>query len=506
MKFVSRVMLSVAGPTAALLLVCAGVVVGAGLVDEGLTRYFANEDALHDAATEMYAQGLQKGQALRNVVLDPSNRKAYENLEAAAKAFDEALNSARAAATATDTVLLQEIANLAQAHQAVQAEVLQRSAADQAEAVRLLTAQETPKWRELRGKLLALKKHAAEEKIEARQGLARFLGSARAAVIALALACLAGCSWAAWSLRQRLRNELGGDPSEARDVLARVESGDLLVLVPVRAGDSASLMASIDRMQKALRNLVGDINRVTNSMGTATGEIASGNADLSARTERQASSLQETAASMEQLSGTVQNNAESAQQASGLSDRANEIVQQGGQAVQNVVHTMSMISQHSHKISEITSVIDGIAFQTNILALNAAVEAARAGEQGRGFAVVAAEVRSLAHRSAEAAKEIKGLIGENVAKVEQGAGQVGSAGETMRAVVTQIAQVSALIREIASATSAQGQGLREISQAVATLDDATQQNAALVEQSSAAAESLNQQARLLTQLVSRFKV
>ncbi|HYR24859.1 MAG TPA: methyl-accepting chemotaxis protein [Aquabacterium sp.] len=506
MRFMTRVVLSMGLPALAVLACGAGVGGGVLALNRGLENYFEHDDAMAEAAVEMYAQGLQMGQALRNVVIDPKNPKAYDNLSAADKAFAAAQEMARNAATADNRDALAEIDQLRSAWRAQQTAVLNLAANDQPAAIASLKRDETPRWRALRERLVALKKTAAEDKVAAHRAAEEALKTASTLAISLAVLCVLGCAYSLWALKRRLDVELGGDPGEARDALARVESGDLLSHVPVRSGDQRSLMAAIARMQLAMRGFVSGINQAAHSIGSATGEIAGGNLDLSARTERQASSLQQVAASMEELGSTVAHNTESARQAAGLSDQANAIAVQGGTAVQAVVNTMSAISAHSQKIAEITNVIDGIAFQTNILALNAAVEAARAGEQGRGFAVVASEVRTLAQRSAQAAKEIKGLIGENVSKVEQGSTQVQDAGETMRDVVAQIGRVSSLIREIAHATGEQGDGLRQVSQAVSQLDDATQQNAALVEQAGAAAESLNLQATQLTGLVSAFKV
>jgi methyl-accepting chemotaxis protein len=241
-------------------------------------------------------------------------------------------------------------------------------------------------------------------------------------------------------------------------------------------------------------------------MTSATGQIAAGNADLSQRTEEQAASLEETASSMEELTSTVKQNADNARQANQLAAGASQVAVKGGAVVGQVVSTMSSINDSSKKIVDIISVIDGIAFQTNILALNAAVEAARAGEQGRGFAVVASEVRSLAQRSAAAAKEIKGLITDSVGKVEDGTRLVGEAGKTMDEIVTSVKRVTDIMAEIAAASQEQSSGIEQVNQAITQMDEVTQQNAALVEEAAAAAESLQEQAQSLTQAVSVFKL
>ncbi|MBP8263569.1 MAG: methyl-accepting chemotaxis protein, partial [Pseudomonas sp.] len=256
---------------------------------------------------------------------------------------------------------------------------------------------------------------------------------------------------------------------------------------------------------QSLSNMLGQIREAADTIYTAASEIASGNADLSARTEQQASSLEETASSMEELTSTVKLNADNARQANSLAVNASEVATTGGAVVQQVVHTMSSINESSRKISDIISVIDGIAFQTNILALNAAVEAARAGDQGRGFAVVAAEVRTLAQRSAAAAKEIKTLISDSVDKVDTGNTLVAQAGQTMNDIVVAIKRVTDIMAEIAAASAEQSTGIEEVNGAVSQMDEMTQQNAALVEEAAAAAEALQDQASVLSQAVAVFK-
>ena len=321
----------------------------------------------------------------------------------------------------------------------------------------------------------------------------------------LAATMLAGSLLALFITRSLVR-QLGGEPSQAADVARAVAAGDLSTPIRVRPGDTTSLIASLDTMQRALAETVRKVRDGSEHVATASVEIAQGNADLSSRTEQQASALQQTAATMEQLGTTVRHNADSARQADQLAKGAAAVASQGGAVVGEVVATMQGIHASSRKINEIIAVIDGIAFQTNILALNAAVEAARAGEQGRGFAVVAGEVRSLAQRSAEAAREIKGLIGESVSRVEQGTALVDRAGQTMQEIVGAIGRVSDIVSEISSASAEQSSGVGQVSDAVTQMDQTTQQNAALVEQSAAAAESLRQQAQQLVQAVAVFRV
>jgi methyl-accepting chemotaxis protein len=291
----------------------------------------------------------------------------------------------------------------------------------------------------------------------------------------------------------------------AREVAMAIAQGDLTHRIDTEGKDeTADLLRALSHMQQSLSGLVGEVAQASESIHTASNEVASGNTDLSHRTEQAASNLQQTASSMEQLTGTVRHSAEAATQASQMAQSASSVAVRGGEAVAQVVTTMEEINQASRKIGDIIGVIDGIAFQTNILALNAAVEAARAGEQGRGFAVVAGEVRSLAQRSAEAAKEIKTLISASVEKVDSGSRQVQDAGATMSEIVASVKRVNDIIRDINTASTEQSQGIGQINTAVNQLDQMTQQNAALVEQSAAAAESLKGQASVLSGLVARF--
>jgi methyl-accepting chemotaxis protein len=319
------------------------------------------------------------------------------------------------------------------------------------------------------------------------------------------IALVAGVVTAAWIVRN-LSGQLGGEPGAAADLARAVAQGDLTARVDLRPGDSTSLMAHLREMQTSLVKVVSNVRQNSESVATASSQISHGNNDLSQRTEEQASALEETAASMEQLGATVKQNADNAKQANQLALSASAVAIQGGEIVSQVVDTMKGINASSKKIADIISVIDGIAFQTNILALNAAVEAARAGEQGRGFAVVASEVRSLAGRSAEAAKEIKGLIGDSVERVEKGTVLVDQAGVTMTEVVNSIRRVTDIMGEISAASVEQSAGVSQVAEAVSQMDQVTQQNAALVEESAAAAESLKVQAQALVQAVAAFQL
>ncbi len=300
--------------------------------------------------------------------------------------------------------------------------------------------------------------------------------------------------------------QLGGEPSELILMAGTIASGDLNGAIATGTHDQSSVVFAIMTMRDSLANIVGQVRGSTEAIATASAQIASGNLDLSSRTEEQASSLEETASSMEQLTSTVRQNADNARHANQLALSASQIAVQGGSTVREVIDTMGSINASAKKIVDIISVIDGIAFQTNILALNAAVEAARAGEQGRGFAVVASEVRNLAQRSASAAKEIKTLIDDSLSRVNAGSMLVDQAGVTMAEVVLSVKRVSEVISEITAASQEQTSGISQINIAITEMDEVTQQNAALVEQAAAAAEALQEQAKGLYGLVSVFKI
>jgi len=336
----------------------------------------------------------------------------------------------------------------------------------------------------------------AEEQYIATRNMMIFLG-----VIALLVGSLG-----AWLIVRSLLRQLGGEPRYAVQIAEKIAAGDLSMDIRLEHGDEHSLMHAMSEMRNGLSDIVGMVRTGTETIATASKQIASGNMDLSSRSEQQAGSLEETASSMEELTSTVKQNADSARQANQLALSASDVAVKGGQVVSEVVQTMGSINDSSHKIVDIIGVIDGIAFQTNILALNAAVEAARAGEQGRGFAVVASEVRSLAQRSAEAAREIKKLIDDSVNKVTTGTKLVDEAGATMQEIVTSIQKVTGIMSEIMLATQEQTAGIEQINEAIVQMDDVTQQNASLVEEAAAAATALQDQADNLSDLVSTFQL
>ncbi len=320
---------------------------------------------------------------------------------------------------------------------------------------------------------------------------------------ALMLAATVAALLMAWRMQRKLVSEIG----KAVAVSEAVAAGQLTAIQPSASRDEVGdLLNALGRMVDQLRSSMQSVRNATDHISTASQEIASGNTDLSQRTEQAAGSLQQTASSVEQLTGTVQQTADSARSAHQLASSASQVAQRGGEVVSQVVATMNEINTSSRRIADIIGTIDGIAFQTNILALNAAVEAARAGEQGRGFAVVASEVRNLAQRSAEAAREIKSLIGASVDRVETGTRLVADAGSTMVEIVASVQRVSDIIGEISAAAAEQSSGIGQVNHAVSDLDHMTQQNAALVEQSAAAAESLREQASTLTAVLGRFEL
>jgi len=379
----------------------------------------------------------------------------------------------------------------------------QGSDGDNVSAVLTLTNKVQPEeviWRKKVAELIALQDKLSTEATEAASSSQK---KALMAALVLVVASVAiGTLVALWITRS-----VTAPIKRAVVVAERIAEGDLTSNIEVRIHDETGrLLEAISSMQDRLRGLVGDILQTADSIQTASTEVASGNMDLSHRTEETASNLQYAASSMEYLTGVIRQSTDHAKHANELAGSAAEVAARGGVVVSQVVATMEDINNSSKKIADIISVIDGIAFQTNILALNAAVEAARAGEQGRGFAVVAGEVRSLAGRSAEAAKEIKTLIGASVEKVEGGSRLVADAGKTMKEIVGSVQRVSDIIGEITAASRDQSEGITQINHSVTQLDSMTQQNAALVEQSAAAAESLKDQSIALTRMVGTFKL
>ncbi|MBQ5942396.1 MCP four helix bundle domain-containing protein [Massilia sp. AB1] len=359
------------------------------------------------------------------------------------------------------------------------------------------------KWTEALDQLAALEeKQNAQSAVDAQTAFA----NARNFMLVMLVAALVLGVAAAWFITRSLLKQLGGEPGYTAKIAGSIAHGDLSIAIETKESDRGSLLVEMKEMRNSLVGIVEQVRRGTETIGTASREIAAGNIDLSSRTELQASSLEKTASAMEELTSTVKQNADNAREANALAATASDVARKGGDVVSQVVGTMGEINNSASKIADIIGVIDGIAFQTNILALNAAVEAARAGEQGRGFAVVASEVRNLAQRSAAAAKEIKTLIGDSVEKVERGTKLVGQAGVTMDEVVASVRRVTDIMSEIANASAEQSAGIEQVNMSIIEMDSMTQQNAALVEEAAAAAQSLQDQAGELARVVSIFKL
>jgi len=412
-----------------------------------------------------------------------------------------------AAGSDTEKALLAEI----KGHEAAAMPAIAKAselylANDAMSATRVMIKEVRPvqkKWTEALDKLVALED---KQSAESQEAAASAFVNARNFMIAMLIAAVAMGVAAAWVITRGLIKQLGGEPDYTTRIAGSIAHGNLAIAIDTRTAEKGSLLAEMNGMRNSLVDIVGQVRRGTETIGTASREIAAGNIDLSSRTELQASSLEKTASAMETLTTTVRQNAEHAREANQLAASASDVARKGGDVVSQVVGTMGEINSSASKIADIIGVIDGIAFQTNILALNAAVEAARAGEQGRGFAVVASEVRNLAQRSAAAAKEIKTLIGDSVEKVERGSKLVGQAGVTMDEVVASVKRVTDIMGEIANASAEQSAGIEQVNMSIIEMDSMTQQNAALVEEAAAAAQSLQDQAGELSRVVSIFKL
>ena len=506
MTFRSRLLLCVMLPATLFIIALGTSVWGQLRTQREFDDYIGGQQAIASGLTEMYAQGLQMGQALRNIVLDPKNRKGHENLASAQAAFKTAQDEVtRLAAGSALQDPVQKLASLREAQAAKQTQVLELLKTDPQAAIQALSAQETPAWRALRSLLLEQIADGRKAAIAAHDEASAHANRVTLLAAVLATAAAGGAGLMCWMMLGTLRRELGGEPALAREALRRVADGDLAMAA--RQGvEEQGLMLELRRTQLRLRELITEARNSTESISTASSEVASGNQDLSARTEQTAASLQETSSSMAQLTSNVRVSAASAIQANQLATAAAGLAQRGGHVVSQVVSTMGEIDTASHRIADIIGAIDGIAFQTNILALNAAVEAARAGEQGRGFAVVASEVRTLAQRSAAAAREIKVLIAASVEKVATGSLLVAEAGSTMHEIVTAVQRVSEAVGGVTASASQQSDGIGQVNTAVSQLDHMTQENAALVEQSAAASESLKVQAARLAEHLAYFRL
>ena len=485
-------------------------------IDEALTANATQNAVIQRAAINFRGSAHDRSIAVRDVVLAPTEEARKKEVEAIARLADFYAKSA----AQLDDVLKSasqvppEVGPMVQSLKDIEARTVATTskvvalmqAGDRAGAETLLWAEAKPQYEQWLGAANKLIDYE-EARIIANSQLANKEASQFTSVM-LSITLLAVLiSIAVTVLVSRsISRELGAEPSEVRAVVQAIQQGDLTVPVQVKAGDSASVMVAVRDMQQRFHELVSAVRDNVDQLRATSNDISTGNQNLGQRTEQAASSLEQTAASMEELTATVRQSADSARQANQLATTAAGTATRGGEVMQQVVSTMQDIHQSSQKIADIIGVIDGIAFQTNILALNAAVEAARAGEQGRGFAVVATEVRSLAQRSAEAAKEIKALIQTSVEKVGSGAELVGNAGETMNEIVRGVQRVNDIIGEISSAAAEQSDGISQVNVAVSQLDHMTQQNGALVGESTAAADHLRNQAQRLADLVAVFQI
>ncbi len=464
-------------------------------------------------ATEANINLVAAGRAMRSALLSVSEQERATHLQAASQSVSQAMgeldssaqffvsDGGKALARDAAAALRDYAAGLDQVAALLKEEELAnvRASTDKMRAVRPLA----DKADDLLGKLVERKRGDAKALNEETDTI---YSRIRVLLISLTVGgALVGLAIGV-ALTRSLTRALGGEPAAVALAANAIAAGDLSLPIDTSRAGAGSVVAAMHDMQRALRSVVGTVREASDSIATGAGQISMGNADLSQRTEEQASNLEETAASMEELTSTVQSSADVSRQAAELARSASAAAHDGGRVVGQVVSTMAEINTSSQRISDIIGVIDGIAFQTNILALNAAVEAARAGEQGRGFAVVASEVRSLAQRSAAAAKEIKGLIEDSVGRVEKGSQLVNDAGQVMDTLVAQVRSVADLIGDITTATQEQTAGISQINEAVTQLDTVTQQNAALVEEAAAAADSLNHQAQQLVQAVAVFRL
>ncbi|AKJ28207.1 methyl-accepting chemotaxis protein [Caldimonas brevitalea] len=497
------------GFMALLLAVLAGVGhLGAVRTQALIQHNLESATARFAVAAEMRDQSMQYDVAIRNIGL-ASDPTVMQQDEARAKEADSRFVAALDELVATSTSeaeksALQRVRQLRDETAPLSTKAMQLALAFQPQdAVALITSKVDPLSQQRRA---VINEFAQTQKQVAKQAMDEINARAERSKAVMLLAGTLGVLGAfvcAWLVSRAITRPL----AEAVHVAETVARGDLTIEVKATSRDEIGrLVEALGKMTASLRSVIGSVRSSTDSISTASSEIASGSHDLSARTEQAASSLQQTASSMEQLTGTVRQSADAARQANQLASSASAVAARGGKVVADVVTTMEEINSASKKIADIIGVIDGIAFQTNILALNAAVEAARAGEQGRGFAVVAGEVRNLAQRSAQAAKEIKSLIGASVEKVDSGARLVQDAGATMTEIVASVQRVTDIMGEITAATAEQNDGLGQINSAVGRLDQMTQQNAALVEQSAAAAESMKDQAHRLAEVVGSFKL
>lgn len=485
-------------------------------IDGALTANATQNAVIQRAAINFRGSAHDRSIAVRDVVLAPSEDARKKEVESIARLADFYAKSATQldAVLQTATQVPPEVGPMVQALKDIEARTVATTAkvvalvqsGDRTGAEALLWAEAKPQyeqWLAAANKLIDYEEaRIIKNSATANQDASQFTG----VMLAITLLAMLISVAATVIVSRSIGRELGAEPSEVRAVVQAIQQGDLTVPVHVKAGDTGSVMVAVRDMQQRFHELVSAVRDNIGQLRATSDDISSGNQNLGHRTEQAASSLEQTAASMEELTATVRQSADSARQANQLATTAASTATKGGEVMQQVVSTMQDIHHSSQKIADIIGVIDGIAFQTNILALNAAVEAARAGEQGRGFAVVATEVRSLAQRSAEAAKEIKSLIQTSVDKVDSGTQLVANAGMTMNEIVQGVQRVNGMIGEISTAAAEQSDGISQVNVAVTQLDQMTQQNGALVGESTTAAENLREQAQRLAELVAVFQV
>ena len=485
-------------------------------IDGALTANATQNAVIQRAAINFRGSAHDRSIAVRDVVLAPSEDARKKEVESIARLADFYAKSATQldAVLQTATQVPPEVGPMVQALKDIEARTVATTAkvvalvqsGDRTGAEALLWAEAKPQyeqWLAAANKLIDYEEaRIIKNSATANQDASQFTG----VMLAITLLAMLISVAATVIVSRSIGRELGAEPSEVRAVVQAIQQGDLTVPVHVKAGDTGSVMVAVRDMQQRFHELVSAVRDNIGQLRATSDDISSGNQNLGHRTEQAASSLEQTAASMDELTATVRQSADSARQANQLATTAASTATKGGEVMQQVVSTMQDIHHSSQKIADIIGVIDGIAFQTNILALNAAVEAARAGEQGRGFAVVATEVRSLAQRSAEAAKEIKSLIQTSVDKVDSGTQLVANAGMTMNEIVQGVQRVNGMIGEISTAAAEQSDGISQVNVAVTQLDQMTQQNGALVGESTTAAENLREQAQRLAELVAVFQV
>lgn len=499
----------------ALLVVLTGIaVVKVDRIDEALRVNNDIHVQVQRYAINFRGSAHDRSIAVRDVVLSPNASEREKEIAAIAALADFYAQSAvpleklinRPGAVPELARLYADIRSAASQAEATTETIIAQVQAGDTEAADTLWRQAKPQyeqWLAAINKLIDFKEARIQQ---SNQEAMTEAGSFLSVIFTALVLALILSTAVAWSVARSIVRQLGAEPLALAEVAGHVARGDLQPVGVIERAEPGSVLASLGAMQTSLARVVGQVRQASNAVTLGSDDIAAGNAGLLQRTEEQAASLQQAASSMEQMTASVRHNADSARQATHVAASASAAARKGGAVVAEVVATMNDITASSQKMADIIGVIDAIAFQTNILALNAAVEAARAGGQGKGFAVVAGEVRALAQRSADAAREIKGLIDSSVTKVEQGARLVGDAGDTMTDIVSQAERVASLMAEISSATEEQTHGIAQVRDAVSQLDSATQQNAAMVEQSAAAAQTLKQQAAQLAEVVSLFRL